>query len=117
MREFQSLGGIPGMLNVDNQAEMAAWLYRQAGNRITPWRGTRFVTGDGPGRMRSRVQLATASSAASGPVAITNHVVVRASEGDETRVRGIVERRLKEFSSGVRREINAGREKRPGAMG
>jgi hypothetical protein len=63
------------------------------------------------------VQLAGAQGPSGGSFVIAPQVHVQVGEGDETRVRGIVERRLKEFASGVRREINAGREKRPGAMG
>lgn len=120
MKRFNQLGGIQGMLNVDNQAEMAAYLYHAAGNRVSPWRGTRYLTGaqgDGLGRMRSRVQLAGASGARGGGVAIHNRVTVHAGEGDTTRVTAIVERRLKQFAQGVRREIESGPEKRPGAMG
>lgn len=48
-KHMMSLGGIPQMFNPVKNAEMAKYLYSAAGNKTTPWYGTRYLTGDGPG--------------------------------------------------------------------
>jgi TP901 family phage tail tape measure protein len=46
---FDRLGGIPQMFNPVTNALMARFLYQAAGNSISPWHGTRFVTDGGGG--------------------------------------------------------------------
>lgn len=42
-RQMQRLGGIGGMLNPFRNAEMAKYLYREAGNSFSPWYGTQYL--------------------------------------------------------------------------
>jgi hypothetical protein len=46
---MMSLGGIPAMFNPVKNAMMAKFLYDAAGHSISPWHGTRYVTGNTTG--------------------------------------------------------------------
>jgi hypothetical protein len=43
-RKMQSLGGVEAMRDPSKNMEMARFLYKAAGNKLTPWYGTRFLT-------------------------------------------------------------------------
>lgn len=43
-RKMQSLGGVAAMRDPVKNMEMARFLYQQAGNKLTPWYGTRYLT-------------------------------------------------------------------------
>jgi hypothetical protein len=79
---MNSLGGLQAMFNPWKNAQMAAYLYHNAGNTIAPWYGTKYVTGapHAQGGFVGRLQQFATGGTVQGPEGAPVPIIAHAGE-------------------------------------